>query len=219
MTIYLTQKQYDMLAKMVPIMLECYKNNIRPLFEEIGRQYGTQAAVDTACEIFKAVPVTGRVPKYIKALAWIEDCVKNAEDIHIPSSEKTKNDPFVKKVSIQNTKEYPTNRDVLVDALDTYSRVLMGQFSVIYEQLDIDSSNPRIQEAWASAKWNGSSVMRDVLIPSLAQMGWNGSYGITSPENPCDSKLAYEMLKRIRNKHNDYILRVTDQPLIIVEDF
>ena len=71
MTIYLTRKQYDMLAKMVPIMLECYKNNIRPLFEEIGWQYGTQAAVDTACEIFKAVPVTGRVPKYIKALAGV----------------------------------------------------------------------------------------------------------------------------------------------------
>lgn len=88
MTIYLTQKQYDILAKMVPIMLEFYKNDIRPLFEEIGRQYGTQTAVDTACEIFKAVPVTGQVPKYIKALTWIEDCVKNAEDIYIQSSEK-----------------------------------------------------------------------------------------------------------------------------------
>lgn len=221
MTIYLTQKQYDMLAKMVPIMLEFYKNDIRPLFEEIGRQYGTQTAVDTACEIFKAVPVTGQVPKYIKALTWIEDCVKNAENIHIQSSEKTKNDPFVKKVFIPNTKEYPTNRDVLVDALDTYSRVLMGQFSVIYEQLDIDSSNPRIQEAWASAKWNGSGVyeMRDLLIPDLIRMGWNGSYGIASPDNRRDSKLAYEMLKRIRNRRDDYILRVTDQPLIIVEEF
>lgn len=221
MTIYLTQKQYDILAKMVPIMLEFYKNDIRPLFEEIGRQYGTQTAVDTACEIFKAVPVTGQVPKYIKALTWIEDCVKNAEDIYIQSSEKTKNDPFVKKVFIPNTKEYPTNRDVLVDALDTYSRVLMGQFSVIYEQLDIDSSNPRIQKAWASAKWNGSGVyeMRDLLIPDLIRMGWNGSYGIASPDNRYDSKLTYEMLKRIRNRRDDYILRVTDQPLIVVEEF
>ena len=147
--------------------------------------------------------------------------MKNAENIHIQSSEKTKNDPFVKKVFIPNTKEYPTNRDVLVDALDTYSRVLMGQFSVIDEQLDIDSSNPRIQEAWASAKWNGSGVyeMRDLLIPDLIRMGWNGSYGIASPDNRRDSKLAYEMLKRIRNRRDDYILRVTDQPLIIVEEF
>lgn len=60
--------------------------------------------------------------------------------------------------------------------------------------------------------------MRDLLIPDLVKMGWNGSFGIASSDNRYDSKLAYEMLKRIRNRRDDYILRVTDQPLVVVEE-
>lgn len=220
MTLYLTRKQYELLVKVIPIMREFFSNNIKPLFEEVAKEYGTEPAIETACWFFESKPVTGPVEKYVKALTVIEDCVKKAEDIRIHTTSEIETDPFVKKVFVPNTTERPTNRDVLIEALDAYSRILMGQFFIIYEQLDINSENPKIQEAWASAKWRGTGVceMRDMLIPDLTKMGWNSSYGITNPQNPYDSKLSYEMLKRIRDWKDDYILRVTDQPLIRVED-
>ena len=54
------------------------------LFEEIGRQYGTQAAVDTACEILKLSLLQDGCPKYIKALTWIDDCVKKRREYSYP---------------------------------------------------------------------------------------------------------------------------------------
>lgn len=223
MTIYLTRKQYDLLSKVFAIMIPFYKNNIRPLFEEVGKQYGTESAVADACKIFYNTPATGLVPHYVQELTSLQKQFAEAESINIKSPELDKPDPFVKKFSFQNVNDgkYPTSKDILVDALDAHSRVLMGQFFIIYEQLDINSENEEIQAAWVSAKWDGTGVlpMRDLLIPDLVKMGWNGSYGIASPDNRYDSKLAYEMLKRIRNRRDDYILRVTDQPLVIVEAF
>lgn len=221
MNIYLTQIQYDLLCKVFSVMIPFYENDIRPFFEEIGKQYGTEEAVTKACDTFYAIPVTGPVPKYVQTLTALQNQLEESENIHIKSQERDKKSPFVKKFSFQNNEgKYPTTKDILVDALDAYSRILMGQFFIIYEQLDVNSENEKIQSAWASAKWNGSGVyeMRDLLIPDLVKMGWNGSFGIASSDNQYDSKLAYEMLKRIRNRRDDYILRVTDQPLVVVEE-
>lgn len=222
MTIYLTRKQYDLLSKVFAIMIPFYKNNIRPLFEEVGKQYGTESAVSDACGVFENVPVTGPVPKYVKELTSLQKQLEQAESINIKSAERDKATSFAKKFTFQNTNDgkYPTSKDILVDALDSYSRVLMGQFFIIYEQLDVNSENEEIQAAWSAAKWNGVGVlpMRDLLIPDLVKMGWHGSFGIASSDNRYDSKLAYEMLKRIRNRRDDYILRVTDQPLVVVEE-
>lgn len=223
MTIYLTEKQYALLGKVFAIMIPFYKNIIQPLFEEVGKQYGTEDAVSDACKIFYNITVTAPVSKYARTLTELKGQFEQSKTVDIESPERDKSAPFIKKFSFQNVNDgkNPTSKDILVDALDTYSRVLMGQFFIIYEQLDVCSENEHIQTAWASAKWHGANVypMRDMLIPDLSKMGWNGSYGIASPDNRYDSKLAYEMLKRIRNRRDDYILRVTDQPLVVVEEF
>lgn len=217
MTIYVTQKQYNLLKRMLPVMRAFYQNDIRPLFEEIAKQYGTtEEDVVKAADIFYSVPVTAACQKDVSELTTLIDEVKKAKNIHIESSDVLRKSPFVKTIHIPDDA-----KSTLIDALDTYSRVLMGQFFIIYEQLDVNTQNPHIEEAWSDAKWGGINVreMRDVLIPELKCMEWNGSYGIAGKDNKYDSKLSYEMLKVIRKRRDDYILRVTDQPLLIVDEF
>lgn len=211
-----TKKQYDLLVKIISIMKPFYRNDLHPLFTEIGHQYGVNDdAINAACDIFGSVPVTGAVPKYIKALEEIEQDVKQGKDIDVSIGKTVNIYHYVKQIEI--TGDTAFKRKVLIDTLDAYSRILMGQFFIIYEQLDINTDNEDIQTAWADAKWNGTGVqeMRTLLIPQMASFGWNGSYGISSPDNRYESKLAYEMLKVIRGDNAHDILKVTyDEPLI-----
>lgn len=216
MTIYVTQKQFDLLMRMLPAMKSFYDNQVLPLFEVVAKQYGTsEEDAKKATAIFNAIPVTAPCPNHVFALTLLMSEMDKAEDIDIAPPEVLKTSHFVKRIHIpdatQKTLEY---------ALDTYSRILMGQFFIIYEQLDANLDNPHLQDAWSGAKWEGIDVreMRDILIPELKTSGWNGSYGIAGKDNKEDSKLAYEMLKVIRQHYrNEYILRVTDQPLMICE--
>ena len=97
----------------------------------------------------------------------------------------------------------------------------MGQFYIIYEKLDMKPGNKHVEESYLDIRLTGIGVreMRDFLIPALKEAGWNGSYGIAGKDNCYESKLAYEMLKVIRKRRDDYILRITDQPLLIAEDY
>ena len=60
--------------------------------------------------------------------------------------------------------------------LDAYSRILMGQFSIIYEVLDIaDTDNKPQLQAYHDARWGGVGIAeaRDLLIPQLRKLrGW-----------------------------------------------
>lgn len=216
MILYVTQKQFDLLKRMLPIMKSFYNNQIQPLFEEVAKQYGTsEEDAEKATSIFNSLPVTAPCPNHVSALALLISEMDKAESIDIAPPEVLKTSHFIRKVYISNEA-----RKTLECALDTFSRILMGQFFIIYEQLDANSDNPHIQDAWSGAKWEGIDVreMRDILIPELKTSGWNGSYGIAGKDNKEDSKLAYEMLKVIRQHYrNEYILRVTDQPLMICE--
>lgn len=109
---------------------------------------------------------------------------------------------------------------VVADALDTYSRILMGQFGVIYEALDISGNDEQHFQAYHDARWNGVGVLeaRDLLIPQLKKirLGWNGNFGISNSGLAYNSKLAYEILKTIRyatEKRDSSVLKVTKEPL------
>ena len=108
----------------------------------------------------------------------------------------------------------------LVDALDVYSRILMGQFSIIYEELDISGNDEIHLRANHDARWYGVGVQeaRDLLIPQLKKLGvgWNGNFGISNSELAYNSKLSYEILKTIRyacDGRDSIVLHVTDEPL------
>ena len=109
---------------------------------------------------------------------------------------------------------------VVADALDTYSRILMGQFGVIYEALDISGNDEQHLQAYHDARWNGVGIIetRDLLIPQLKKIGvgWNGNFGISNSGLAYNSKLAYEILKTIRyatEKRDSSVLKVTNEPL------
>ena len=113
----------------------------------------------------------------------------------------------------------------LVDALDVYSRILMGQFSIIYEELDISGDDEIHLRANHDARWYGVGVQeaRDLLIPQLKKLGvgWNGNFGISNSELAYNSKLSYEILKTIRyacDGRDSIVLHVTDEPLPKVVD-
>lgn len=217
MTIYTTEKQYDLLKRMLPIMKEFYNNNPQPLFAEVAQQYGaTEDGADKAYNVFSEVSVTAPSPKRLNDTDILIAAVDAAKTVDIESPEVLKPSRFVKVIRFpQETKAS------LEDCLDTFSRVLMGQFYIIYEKLDMKPGNKHVEESYLDIRLTGIGVreMRDFLIPALKEAGWNGSYGIAGKDNCYESKLAYEMLKVIRKRRDDYILRITDQPLLIAEDY
>lgn len=217
MTIYTTEKQYDLLKRMLPIMREFYNNNPQPLFAEVAQQYGaTEDGADKAYKVFSEVSVTAPSPKRLNDTAILIDAVDAAKTVDIESPEVLKPSRFVKVI------RFPQEAKAsLEDCLDTFSRVLMGQFYIIYEKLDMKPGNKHVEESYLDIRLTGIGVreMRDFLIPALKEAGWNGSYGIAGKDNCYESKLAYEMLKVIRKRRDDYILRITDQPLMIAEGY
>ena len=109
--------------------------------------------------------------------------------------------------------------NICCNALDQYSRCLMGQFS-IFLPLFSDNREEAIPTLLA---------LRNLYFPEL-NIGINGSYGICSPDIPEESKLAYEMYKVIKHKmwldggktpkycvDSDGPLKLTEEPLIIIE--
>ena len=98
----------------------------------------------------------------------------------------------------------------------------MGQFSIIYEVLDIaDTDNKPQLQAYHDARWGGIGIAeaRDLLIPQLRKLkvGWNGNFGISNAGLAYNSKLAYEMLKAILyacRQGDGTVLKVTDEPLM-----
>ena len=108
-------------------------------------------------------------------------------------------------------------RKALAKILDTFSRILMGQLSVIFEALDVRVGKESIQEhqlqAWHDAYWEGGLGLQKAradLIPETAEFGWNGGYGICSKQVSEKSRLAYEMQKVLNFAKP---LKVTEIPL------
>ena len=130
------------------------------------------------------------------------------------------------------TMAFESNHDLYIfgDYLDIFSRVLMGQWRILLEKLDICEAClvdiKRVRERDIEMLCE----MRSLLMPKLKAMGWNGNYGIMNEEVPFESRLAYQMLQMIRraiwvergrhpswSRDGDIPLEATDVPLMKVE--
>lgn len=221
MYIEFTGKQYFFILHALAVMITFYNNVFSSICKEVGETYGaSEENIASACAMLTAVNVTAP----IKSLS--DKCSDILEDVlHHARELPEKDAPYKYRIGLD-----ASSWKVVADALDTYSRILMGQFGIIFESLDIaanyDYGKLRLLrlQAYHDARWNGVGVIeaRDLLIPQLKKMGigWNGNFGISNSELAYNSKLAYEILKAIRyvtESRDSSVLKVTDEPLPHVE--
>lgn len=219
MFIQFTEKQYKLFVRIMQVMQVFYGNDFSSICKEVGEAYGAKKAdIENAYTILTDVKVTGPVPAMQNAARKILNAALSAVDIK--SAVKEEN-PYTRLIEMDEASWLQA-----ADILDVYSRILMGQFSIIYESLDIancygaDANEIRLQ-AYHDARWGGVGVIeaRELLIPQLKKLGvgWNGNFGISKPGLAYDSKLSYEMLKVIRyayGKGDNTVLKVTDEPFL-----
>lgn len=219
MFIQFTEKQYNLFVHIMQVMQVFYGNDFSSICKEVGETYGAKKAdIEKAYMILTDIKVTGPVPAMQNAARKILNAALSAVDIK--SAVKEEN-PYTKLIEMDEASWLQA-----ADILDVYSRILMGQFSIIYESLDIancygaDANEIRLQ-AYHDARWGGVGVIeaRNLLIPQLKKMGvgWNGNFGISNPGLAYNSKLSYEMLKVIRyayGKGDNTVLKVTDEPFL-----
>ena len=215
MFIDFTVKQFFCVSHALAIMISFYNNDFSSICKEVGESYGASADdIKNACAILTAINVTAPVKKTHDKLSDILFTVlHNSEDLYRQDG----NTPYKYKYRVtMDASSWKT----LVDALDVYSRILMGQFSIIYEELDISGDDEIHLRANHDARWYGVGVQeaRDLLIPQLKKLGvgWNGNFGISNSELAYNSKLSYEILKTIRyacDGRDSIVLHITDEPL------
>lgn len=218
MFIDFTVKQFFCVSHALAIMISFYNNDFSSICKEVGESYGaSEDDIKNACAILTAINVTAPVKKtYDKLMDILLNIHQNHEEIH----EHERNTQYKYRVTMD-----ASSWKTLVDALDVYSRILMGQFSIIYEELDISGDDEIHLRANHDARWYGVGVQeaRDLLIPQLKKLGvgWNGNFGISNSELAYNSKLSYEILKTIRyacDGRDSIVLHVTDEPLPKVVD-
>ena len=213
MFIDFTVKQFFCVSHALAIMISFYNNDFSSICKEVGESYGaSEDDIKNACAILTAINVTAPVKKTYDKLM---DILLNIHQNHEEIQEHERNTQYKYRVTM-DTSSWKT----LVDALDVYSRILMGQFSIIYEELDISGNDEIHLRANHDARWYGVGVQeaRDLLIPQLKKLGvgWNGNFGISNSELAYNSKLSYEILKTIRyacDGRDSIVLHVTDEPL------
>lgn len=184
----MTEKQYQLFLHVMQVMQTFYGNNFSSICKEVGDAYSVNDVdIEKAHMIFTDFKVTAPVPSMQNAAGEIYQTALSATDIAVGNKEN----PYTKRIDM--------NESAWVKAaaiLDAYSRILMGQFSIIYEVLDIaDTDNKPQLQAYHDARWGGISN---------AGLAYN-------------SKLAYEMLKAILyacRQGDGTVLKVTDEPLM-----
>lgn len=218
MFIDFTVKQFFCVSHALAIMISFYNNDFSSICKEVGESYGaSEDDIKNACAILTAINVTAPVKKTYDKLM---DILLNIHQNHEEIQEHERNTQYKYRVTMD-----ASSWKTLVDALDVYSRILMGQFSIIYEELDISGDDEIHLRANHDARWYGVGVQeaRDLLIPQLKKLGvgWNGNFGISNSELAYNSKLSYEILKTIRyacDGRDNIVLHVTDEHLPKVVD-
>lgn len=213
MFIDFTVKQFFCVSHALAIMISFYNNDFSSICKEVGESYGaSEDDIKNACAILTAINVTAPVKKTYDKLM---DILLNIHQNHEEIQEHERNTQYKYRVTMD-----ASSWKTLVNALDVYSRILMGQFSIIYEELDISGNDEIHLRANHDARWYGVGVQeaRDLLIPQLKKLGvgWNGNFGISNSELAYNSKLSYEILKTIRyacDGRDSIVLHVTDEPL------
>ena len=89
---------------------------------------------------------------------------------------------------------------IVIDALDQYCRLHLGQLDVICFNMRLNFGVPKKQ--YIHSYWqNLLGAIRDIIFKSekMSSFGWSGSYGIGNPEVKTEGKLAYDMEKAIES--------------------
>lgn len=157
MFIQFTEKQYKLFVRIMQVMQVFYGNDFSSICKEVGEAYGAKKAdIENAYTILTDVKVTGPVPAMQNAARKILNAALSAVDIK--SAVKEEN-PYTRLIEMDEASWLQA-----ADILDVYSRILMGQFSIIYESLDIancygaDANEIRLQ-AYHDARWGGVGVI------------------------------------------------------------
>ena len=208
-TVSMTKKQKECFESIFSTMESFYRNDLETLCIVIGRHYKIpDESVKNAAAIVKSLPqgVTFPVPQ--KA-----DALKAIHQRWLDGGLTQKDERWIFRMD-------DTERRLLAHVSDVYSRLLMGQLNMIFEELDIGlPDNPHLLDFWNDARWNGAGGMlevRNLLFPEIKDFGWNGGFGISNPKVTFFSRLAYQMGKVLLSA-NEFFLPVTDEPPLSIK--
>ena len=209
MKFWMTQRHKECFESAFRTMEPFYRNDLESLCIVIGCHYDIpDANVQQAANIMTSLPgITSPVPAKAERIASI------AKRWHEGGVVKADNEHWCFEISNEE-------RVFLAHVLDTYSRLLMGQLNMIFEELDIGlPDGSHLLDLWHDVRWNGAGGMREarnLLFPELEGCGWNGGYGISNPHVAFFSRLSYQMAKVLRGGY-EFVLPVTDEPLLEVQ--
>lgn len=203
-TLRMTRQHYDMLNEILPAMYLFYNGNLVDILKEVAKGYGVdEKEAEKAASYVDALKITAPNENMAANTKKVLAVLRNHAECRDTS-----------QVLCWEVPVEPGDIQALVKVLDTYFRIMMGQFSVIFNVLDIKTDNEHALQAWRDANYDGGCGMkeiRDRLIPNLKTVGWNGGYGISNREIPENGRLAYELCRVLEKSRS--ILRVTEVPL------
>lgn len=95
-----------------------------------------------------------------------------------------------------------TNNEIptVINSLDFYSRIWIGQFDEILYNLRWYKSCEALDTGGEQTLRTLLVKMRNNFLPALKQYGFNGSYGIFNPDRDIRAGIAYDMQQEIRYK-------------------
>lgn len=203
MKVYITSKQYELINKTLLVMTQLYNNDFFPMFQLIAKNYGVDTAdAKRASDIISSLHLT----ESNKAKA------KQVRELHV--------DFLLNADPVEGIYRYAmeidgSNITLLGNVMDAFSRIMMGQFRILFEVVDVKiSDSPRMIQMYRDVYWEGghrAKEARDLLLPKIKKFGWYGGFGISNPEVAEDSRLAYQISRALRR---EYVLPVTQEPLV-----
>lgn len=220
--LYMTDKQYELFQLAMAIMKDFYNAEFDSLCDRISQQYDTDPAAVAEAKSYMAdlkrqgvvVPVASAVDS---AARFLTAC-KQAKKISLESPEQGKATWYTHIVDIADS-----DRKNMCEILDNYSRILMGQFIIIFEYLDIPLEKDKYDIYYHYRREGGPILTaRNLLFPSMNghHYGWHSNLGISNDDTCADSKLAYEMYKALccygDRRMSQYILRLSSEPLMMI---
>ena len=131
--IYLTEKQHRLLSEMLPVMQAFYNADFAPMCDMLGAENNVpKEEIEAAKEVLSAFSRRLLAP----VSAMVDFCREFADKVEKAAqiNQKTPTDlcPGALRRSIDCTKQEVYRLNCV---LDTYTRLFLGQFFVIFEQL------------------------------------------------------------------------------------
>lgn len=209
MKLAVTEKQYALVKRVLPVMAELYRNKTLPIFELIEAEYSSEKGTAAqAAALVEQLHITA--PNMQKA-----NDTERLLSVWVNDADVIQDGPYKFVIQLEDRQQ-----KLLAKSLDAFSRIVMGQFFILFETLDISDSlqtNLHAFQAYQDVYWgglHGAKEMRDMLMPAIKQFGWHGGYGISNPNVAECSRLAYQLSHAILR---EYALPVTAEPMAQVK--